>query len=150
LQCEETDRSRPGHDRDVARRHFRQFERAVHDAGERLAEGGFLEAEVVREPVDVALGDDDVGRKSPVDARADRAPFRAEIGLPSPAEAATPAEMEVGFSGHPIANCYPGDPITDGHDLSGQLMAQNHRRLGGVLVVVDVQVGAADAGSAHR
>ena len=108
LQREQTDRSRPGHDRDVAGRHFWQLERAVDDAGERLAERGFLEGQVVREPVDVALGDDDVGREPAVDAGADRAPFRAEIGLPSPAEAAAPAEMEVGLGGHAIAHAIPG------------------------------------------
>ena len=43
----------------------------MDDAGERLAERCFLEAQVVREPVDVALGDDDVGREPAVDTGAD-------------------------------------------------------------------------------
>src|SRR3954471_21554545 len=122
----------------------------MDDAGERLAQRRFLEAQGVREAGNVALGNDDVWREPAIDAGSNRAPFRAEIGLPSPTEAARPAEMEVGLGRDAIARGYPGDLVAGGRDLPRQLMTQDHRRLGGVLVVVDVQVGTADTGGTNR
>ena len=40
----------------------------------------------------------------------------------------------------------PVDPLADGGDLAGRLVPDDHRGGHGVLVVLDVQVGAGDAG----
>ena len=99
--------------------------------------------------MDVALRHDDVGREPAVDPRAERKPLRAEIGLAAPAEAARAAEVEVGLGGYAVAGRGRADPVANFCHFAGQLVAQDHRRLRRVLVVEDVQIGAADPRRAH-
>src|SRR4051812_25216523 len=99
--------------------------------------------------MEIALRNYHVRRKSAVHAGADRAPFRAEIRLTTPAKAALSTEVEVGLGRDPVAGREGRDPGAGRRYLPCQPMAEDDGRPGGVLVMIDVQVGAADTGCPH-
>ena len=87
--------------------------------------------------------------KAPVRVHADALGVRAQVAAPGEAVAAAPAH-EVAFAADDVAGGEVGDVGADLDDLADELVPDHHRHRDRLLrprvPVVDVQIGAADAG----
>ena len=76
----------------------------------------------------------------------------ADVGVPRPAQQAPPID-DVSLGRHAIALSDIGDQPADLHDIPGEFVTDDEGRLAPPLrpciPVVDVNVGAADAGALH-
>src|SRR5438067_1258570 len=100
--------------------------------------------------MDIVLRHDEILRKAAVRPRADRPSLRAKVHPSLPTVAAGAACRGIRLAGDAITDPYPLDPGTDFSYLTTDFVAQYHGWEGAVLVVVNVEVGAADAGGFHR
>ena len=108
-----------------------------------------LKARFAGREVDIALRHQHVAGEAAINAGADGAALRAEVRLAGAAEAARAAQVEVGFGRDAVTRSHPGDTLADGCHVARKFVSQGDRRLSRVLIVKDVQIGAADTGSAH-
>lgn len=113
--------------------------------------GGFI-GDAVRQQVRGAGGDLGVLRKSAVDTTAKQHQIFADMGEPVFAEPALPAG-DVGLAGHAVPHLASGHSPAHRDDLTGCLVAGDHRGLdvdlGPVIPLHDVHIGAADGGAVH-
>ncbi|MPN58935.1 hypothetical protein SDC9_206651 [bioreactor metagenome] len=92
------------------------------------------------------IRDDDIFRHCAVGAAADRLARLAEHEQALMAVPAVAARDHGSQRDHLVADGKAGHVLAHRLDNAGVLMAQRHRWIAGVLVVHDVDVGAADAG----
>ena len=89
---------------------------------------------------------------APVAVDADALGVRAEVAAPGHAVAAAPAD-EVALAADEVAGVKVVDVAADLDDLADELVSDDQRHRHGALrpgvPVVDVQIGAADAGAQH-
>src|SRR5207245_8025131 len=94
----------------------------------------------------VGGGHGDILGERPVAVHADDARVLADVAVAGATLQAVPAH-DVPFGGHELTGLQLGDAVAHAHDLAGELVAHDHRRmeppLGPRIPVRDVQVGAA-------
>ena len=141
------DADRPGSgDEDVLADQVER-EGGVHGVAERVEEGGDVVGDLLGNPEDVHRRDrDEFGEAAgALHAQADR--VAAQVALPGAAVAAM-AAGDVPFGADPFTPGEAGHRASDGRDLAGELVADDHRHRDGFLrprvPVEDVDVGAAD------
>ena len=107
---------------------------------------------VVVEVPDVRRGHRDVLGEASVAVDADDLRVRADVRVARAAEQATSVD-DVSFGRDAVAFLHVGDEASDLHDIAGEFVSDDERRLATALrprvPVVDVHVGAADAGAPH-
>jgi hypothetical protein len=124
----------------------------VKRVAHRIVDAADVERDVVVEVPDVRRRHRDVLGKTSVAIHADDLRVRADMGVAGPAQQASAVD-DVALGGDAIAFAHVGDELACAHDLAGEFMADDERRLHAPLrpcvPVVDVHVGAADAGALH-
>jgi hypothetical protein len=105
--------------------------------------------EPVRDAVEIDHRDDQARREAAVDRGADRAPLGAEVGSVGAAPLALAAGRVVGLGDDMGADPVLVDSRAHRRHDRGHLVTHRHRRQAPELVVEDVEVGAADAGTDH-
>ena len=90
--------------------------------------------------------DSDARREASVHRGADRTPLRAEIPAARAAPRAGPAGREVRLGDDARAQPALVDVLPELGDDAGDLVAERHRGPRGELVVLDMEIGAADPG----
>ena len=147
---EDADRSaaRDEHRRAGNLRRERRVERVAH----RIVNAADVERDVVVEMPDVRRRHRDVLGEAAVAIDADDLRVRADVRVARAAEQAASVD-DVSFGGHAIAFAHVGHELPDLHDVAGELVADDDRRLDASLrprvPIVDVHVGAAHAGAPH-
>ena len=142
-------RARPDDQGTVPRRCDGRVAERVGDARERLVQRTRVLADGCGDVVEVARRNDDMAREAAVLVGPDRAALGAEVA-PSGATGITRVAREVvGLECDPPPDVRLGaGPAPDDH--AADLMAHDDRRSARELVILDVQVGAADAGRLDR
>ena len=127
-------------------------ERGVKRVAHRIVNAADVVRHVVVEMPDVRRRHRDVLGEASVAIDADDLRVRADVRVAGAAEQAASVD-DVSFGRHAIAFFHVGDELADLHDFAGELVADDERRLHASLrprvPVVDVHVGAADAGAPH-
>ena len=127
-------------------------EHGVERVAHRIVNAADVERDVVVEMPDVRRRHRDVLGETAVAIDADDLRVRADVRVAGAAEQASAVD-DVAFGGHAIAFAHVGDEAADLHDFAGELVADDDRRFHAPLrprvPIVDVNVGAADAGATH-
>ena len=95
--------------------------------------------------VDKEFGHGDIARHAAVHAPARGAPVQAQVDLALAADVALAAGLVLRLRDDAVAHCKIGHAAAHLDDLAGELVAQHDGRPVAELVVVDVQVGRAQA-----
>ena len=127
-------------------------ERGVDGVAERIEDGGDVQIDVFLVTPQVGHRHRDVIGERARPVHADALDVRAQMPPSGQAVAAAAAD-HVTFAAHEIARVKIVDVGADFHDLADELMADRHRHGNGALrpfvPVVDVNIGAADAGAPY-
>ena len=145
LRTEDAHGAGADHQRRVAGRGDGWIAQALRHAAQWLVQCAGVLAHRLVHLVEVALWHQHVGGETTVDVRPDGAARGAQVAPTGSTSITGVAGVEVGLGRHALA--HPGLCAGAGlDDTAGDLVAHDHRWDAGELVVLDVQVGAADAG----
>ena len=145
LRAEDAHGPGTDHERRVAGAGHGRVAQALGHAGQGLVERSGVLADRLVDLVQVALGNLHEPGEAAVDVAADGATRGAQVAPPSETGLAAIAGVEVGLG----TDALPDPVLGAGAGLDhapGDLVAHDHRRDARELVVLDVEVGAADAG----